>query len=210
MNLGQGNKKVIVFIVIAFIVGIIGATIAFATTTTLLSIGEGDNQAVMDPISWKVKWDSTYDIEANTTTSGAATVNIYPEYVSDSVLSDFKATFTRTGDAVTFKLKIVNTGSLNAKIDAVTLGAFTCTGTTGPTKTADETIVCDDDNLVMTLTYDTGGTALAPWVSGTTDTLAAGANVLVNLKLEYIGTNLPTEDVEIAIGNTTVYYVEKV
>ena len=209
MNFETKNKKAIVFIIIAFIVGVVGASIAFATTSTLLTIGEGDNQAVMDPISWKVKFDTTYDIETNTTVAGSANVDLYPTYQADNLLSDFKVTLTRTGDAVTFKLKIDNTGNLDAKVDAVSLGAFTCNGVDSITGSADEAIVCDPDNMEMTLTYDGGSTPVAAWTSGTDNLLDAGSSVYVNLKIEYIGTTLPTNDVEISIGDTTVSYNEK-
>ena len=202
------NKKTIGIIVLAFVVGVVCATIAFATTTTILKLGGTGTQAVMDPISWKVKFDNTYNIQTNTTINGTATVEDYPSIISDSTIDDFKVTLKKTGDSILFKIKIVNEGVLDAKIDSVSLGTFTCTGT-APTAVADEAIVCDPDNMKLTLTYDGGPTPVEQWTTGTDNLLAQGNSVIVNLKLEYVGTTLPTNPVTISIGNTLITYTEQ-
>ena len=209
MNKKEENKKLIGLIVIAFVVGVIASTIAFATTTTLLRIGSDNNQAIMDPISWKVKFDETYNIQTNTITYGDTTVSRYPTVISDSKIDGFNVILKKTGDYVLFKMKIVNKGILNAKIDSVVLGSLTCSGT-DPTKVADEIIVCDDNNLVLSLTYDDGITPVEAHTTGTTNALIPNQSVIVYLKLEYVGTIIPTNPVTIDISDTYITYIEKV
>ena len=205
MNYEKKRKNFIFIAIIAFMVVISGATIAFSLSNYELTIGP--STARMSPINWSVKFDNTYTIAM--TKSGSSVIqNTMAAVSSDAtIISPFDVVFTRENDFIEYKFKIINEGVIDAKVAAVSLGAITCTGTNADPDIAliDKDQVCD--NLILTLKDATGTndflshTTLIPNIL-----LASGGNVIVTLRLEYNNSILPTSDVNISIGATTITY----
>ena len=207
MNSEKSRRNFMTLAIIAFVLVIAGATVAFALGNYELTISP--STAKMSPVNWSVKFDNTYTI-AMTKSGSSVTQNTMPAVSSDAtIISPFDVVFTRENDFIEYKFKIVNAGEINAKVAAVSLGAITCTGTNEDPDIAlaDKEQICD--NLVLTLKDATGTndflahTTLLPNIL-----LASGGNVVVTLRLEYNNSTLPTSDVNISIGATTITYSE--
>ena len=207
MNSEKNRKNFVMIALIAFVVVVAGATVAFALSDYVLTISP--STATMSPINWSVRFDNTYTIGMNKAGT-SVTQNTAPAVsISDTtIISPFDVTFTRENDFIEYQFKIINDGEIDAKVSAVSLGTITCTGTDidPDIAEADEEQVCD--NLVLTLKDSTGTNNFVAHTVGVPNLLLASGNTTVKLRLEYDSATLPTSDVNISIGATTITYTE--
>lgn len=103
-------------------------------------------------------------------------------------------------DGVNYTFNVVNDGDLDAKISSIVMPKPVCTST-GDTAYEDSSLICD--NLNYSLTY-LDGTEIKIG-----DTLEKGQSKSLILKLEYLGTNLPQNVVEISGLSIALIYVQK-
>ena len=181
--------KSLFLIILVFCV--LGITIAYALLSTTLTI---NGAATFDVAVWDVK---IANLSASKT--GDATYTL-PQ-ISDTSLTNYEIILTKPGDSVTFIFDIVNEGSVDAYLSALTKNTPTCNGVTGSsTGTTDAPLVCN--NLTYTLTYENGN------VVSTDDTLTAYTTKKVNLTLSYnsYAQQVPTNDVAISNLDITMIY----
>ena len=111
----KGNNKNVVLAVLGVI--LLGMTIAYAALQTNLSI----NGTAQSP---EVTWDVNIQNWSQTAISGSPTITA-PTITSTSI-SNLGVNLTKPGQSVTYTFKIVNKGSIDAKLNATPTGGFTC------------------------------------------------------------------------------------
>ena len=200
MNNNNGREMKIL-VVAALIISIVAIGIGFAAFSQNLTI---NGNASVQTSSWKVKFS---ELGSATLTGTAAEVT--KPTLSDTTIETYNATFKTPGDSISYKIKVSNTGSYNAKITTATIPVPTCTGKSGETTAeADAGKVCD--KLTYTLVYDTDDTQSAGQAVQVGDTLKAGETRPMLLTLKYTdfidAALLPAADVSISnLGVTLVY-----
>ena len=200
MNNNNGREMKIL-VVAALIISIVAIGIGFAAFSETLTI---NGNASVQTSSWKVKFS---ELGSATLTGTAAEVT--KPTLSDTTIGTYNATFKTPGDSISYKIKVSNTGSYNAKITTATISVPTCTGKSGEsTAEADAGKVCD--KLTYTLVYDTDDTKSAGQAVQVGDTIDAGETRPMVLTLKYTeftdATLLPAADVSISnLGVTLVY-----
>lgn len=200
MNNNNG-KEMKILVVAALIISIVAIGIGFAAFSENLTI---NGSASVQTSTWKVKFS-----ELGTATLTGTASEVTKPTLSDTTIETYNATFKTPGDSVSYKIKVSNTGSYNAKITTATISVPSCTGKAGEaTADADATKVCD--KLTYTLVYDTDDTQSAGQAVAVGDTLKAGETRPMVLTLKYAeftdATLLPAADVSISnLGVTLVY-----
>ena len=200
MNNNNGREMKIL-VVAALIISIVAIGIGFAAFSQNLTI---NGNASVQTSSWKVKF-----IELGSATLTGTAAEVTKPTLSDTTIGTYNATFKTPGDSISYKIKVSNTGSYNAKITTATISVPTCTGKSGEsTAEADAGKVCD--KLTYTLVYDTDDTKSAGQAVQVGDTLDAGETRPMVLTLKYTeftdATLLPAADVSISnLGVTLVY-----
>ncbi len=200
MNNNNGREMKIL-VVAALIISIVAIGIGFAAFSETLTI---NGNASVQTSSWKVKFS-----ELGTATLTGTASEVTKPTLSDTTIGTYNATFKTPGDSVSYKIKVSNTGSYNAKITTATISVPSCTGKAGEaTADADAAKVCD--KLTYTLVYDTDDTQSAGQAVAVGDTLKAGETRPMVLTLKYAeftdATLLPAADVSISnLGVTLVY-----
>ena len=200
MNNNNGREMKIL-VVAALIISIVAIGIGFSAFSETLTI---NGNASVQTSSWKVKFS---ELGSATLTGTAAEVT--KPTLSDTTIGTYNATFKTPGDSISYKIKVSNTGSYNAKITTATIPVPTCTGKSGEsTAEADSGKVCD--KLTYKLVYDTDDTKSAGQAVQVGDTLDAGETRPMVLTLKYTeftdATLLPAADVSISnLGVTLVY-----
>lgn len=200
MNNNNGREMKIL-VVAALIISIVAIGIGFAAFSETLTI---NGSASVQTSTWKVKFS-----ELGTATLTGSAAEVTKPTLSDTTIETYNATFKTPGDSVSYKIKVSNTGSYNAKITTATISVPSCTGKAGEaTADADAAKVCD--KLTYTLVYDTDDTQSAGQAVAVGDTLKAGETRPMVLTLKYAeftdATLLPAADVSISnLGVTLVY-----
>lgn len=200
MNNNNGREMKIL-VVAALIISIVAIGIGFAAFSETLTI---NGNASVQTSSWKVKFS-----ELGTATLTGTASEVTKPTLSDTTIETYNATFKTPGDSVSYKIKVSNTGSYNAKITTATISVPSCTGKAdAATADADAAKVCD--KLTYTLVYDTDDTQSAGQAVAVGDTLKAGETRPMVLTLKYAeftdAALLPAADVSISnLGVTLVY-----
>lgn len=199
--MGEKTKNILMALLI---VGIVAMTVAYAVLTQRLNINS-NAKVLKRSSSWNVHFANL----SNPTTTGYARVNQGEELVLDSnstTLSGLTATLSAPGDSVSYTFDIVNSGTINAKINTdgvhlASVASATCTGNPAPTS-ADCTLV--KNNLTYTLKYTDNSNITAG------DKLAAGASKNVTLTITYSAsaTDVPSNDVTITGLDSYIDYIQ--
>ena len=200
MNNNNGREMKILFVA-ALIISIVAIGIGFAAFSETLTI---NGNASVQTSSWKVKFS-----ELGTATLTGTATEVTAPTLSDTTIETYNVTFKTPGDSVSYKIKVSNTGSYDAKITTATISVPTCTGENGvATAEEDATKVCD--KLTYTLVYDTDDAQSAGQAVAVGDTLKAGETRPMVLTLKYAeftdAALLPAANVAISnLGVTLVY-----
>lgn len=192
--------------VVAVIVAVIGVSMVWASYSSNLYVkGSGSVKGA----KWSVIFSNLSTVQTGNdggVTSTAREITA-PNIVGDNSIETYSVELKTPGDYVIYKFKIKNNGDFPAKIDTgFALPTPSCAPATGSSATAQEaTNVCS--NLTYTLTYVTGGAAVA---SG--DTFALNEEKEVELKLYYnknaTEAQLPSDDVAVTNLNITIPFVQ--
>lgn len=194
----KNQKKVI--LVVLLIAAIMALSIAFALLSQTLRI---NGSAKIVPGTWEIKFKDLQDVELN----GGAIEDSKPTLQSnDTVIGDYAVTLMVSEDSATYKFKVVNNGSINAKLAKIIVGEGTGTevnkvaldGIVLEGADADKTIV--QAGLSYTLKYSDGTDVTKD------DTLDAGAEKDMVLKLSFTSSTMPGAEVKIkGLGIQLVY-----
>lgn len=190
------TKKIFSLIGILFItcVSVIGISFTYASITSKLSI---DGYASMNSMKWSVHFQNLSNANLKGTT---LEVNKPTLKNNSTSISDFEVKFMNINDGVNYTFDVINDGDLDAKISSIVIPKPVCTST-GDTAYEDSSLICD--NLNYSLTY-LDGTEIQIG-----DTLEKGQSKSLVLKLEYLGTKLPQNVVEISGLSIALIYVQK-
>lgn len=190
------SKKIFNVITILFVVciAITGISFTYASVTSKLSIGG------YIPISL-AKWSIHFQNLSNANLKGTALEVTKPTLQNNSTsISNFDVKFMNVNDGVTYTFEVINDGSLDAKISSIVISKPICKGAI---ETSYEYLGLICDNFNYSLTY----------IDGTEiqigDSLDKGQSKSFVLNLEYSGTNLPQDVVEISGISIALIYVQK-
>lgn len=191
--LSQKKFRIIGILIISCI-GIISVSFVYASITSQLSI---DGYASMNPAKWSVHFQNL----SNANLKGTALEITKPTLQNNSTnISNFNVEFMNVKDGVSYTFDVINDGNLDAKVSSIFIPKPICTGT-GSNSYEDENLICD--NLNYYLTYTDGTRILAG------DSLDKGQSNSLILNLEYSGTQLPQNVVEISGLSITLIYTQK-
>ena len=191
--LSQKKFRIIGILFISCI-AIICVSFVYASITSQLSI---DGYASMNPAKWSVHFQNL----SNANLKGTALEVTKPTLQNNSTnISNFNVEFMNIKDGVSYTFDVINDGNLDAKVSSIFIPKPICTGT-GSNSYEDENLICD--NLNYYLTYADGTRILAG------DSLDKGQSKSLILNLEYSGTQLPQNVVEISGLSITLIYTQK-
>ncbi len=137
------------------------------------------------------KWDIHYDSTTYTETSGSQAAATHTFSSGDTDFA-FTVTLNKPGDFYEASFDAKNYGTFNANMGAITMSTLTA---------------AQAKYLTYTITYD--GTTYSANQSGITSALAAGANKVVKVRVEYIqpasAADLPSADVNVTVTGRLDY-----
>ena len=191
----MNKDKKLVFGILALLVSIVAVSISYAAFTQNLNI---NGVANVQASNWSVHFANL----TNGVRNGTAVEQTAPTIKSGQTsIGDYSVDFYTPGDSITYTFDVVNDGDYDAKISVLAKGTPTCTGSDSTSNTN----VCN--NLEYTLTYTTGGAAVAQ-----NDALRKNETKNMTLVLRYkttIGQNeLPTATVNISNLGITIQYAQ--
>lgn len=183
-------------IIVAFLCAcLLGLAVAYAALSTALNITFGS--VTQSALTWNVGFEPG---SIAGTKTGAAAAVCGEATATATTVSVANTTLTTLHDKCVYKLKIKNTGSVDA--DLASIAAKTPTSTTCDTSTTSK-MICG--NITYTLTSDQAGQSLL----GTGNTLVANTGTLdVYLTAEYTGTETGSSN-EQNSGGFTLNYTQK-
>ena len=209
----EKQRKIKVLSVVALIVAVLGLTVAFAALSQTLTI---NGTANVDAASWDIHFET---ISSNK--NGDATINDFP-HIAGTSITRINVTLTKPNDGVEFRTRIVNDGTVDAKIDSVEISPLCEIGS--PVESCDwnndgqvteEDVQKVNDNLFFSIAYD-GGISL-----NKNDTLNAGETKQINISVAYYkvtnsedgiiieeATELPARDLQFNNLSVTINYVQ--
>ena len=191
----MNRDKKLVFGILMLLVGIVAVSISYAAFTQNLNI---NGTANVTASSWSVHFANL----TNGVRNGTAVEQTAPTIKSGQTsIGDYSVDFYTPGDSITYTFDVVNDGDYDAKISVLTKGTPTCTGSDATSNTN----VCN--NLEYTLTYTTGGQAVA-----LNDALRKNETKNMTLVLRYKTTigqdELPTATVNVSNLGITIQYAQ--
>ncbi len=201
-------------VVICLIAVVVCLSIAYAALAKKLTI---KGTADVKKASWKVEMK-----DPTSQTSGDDVKITYDSKITKGVTSieDLHVILRKPGDWATLNVTLNNNGDIPAHLTSITgNGIITCTGTSGPTKEADEKIICgiDGDNtnasVKYTVTYNnTDVTKGDSTVSLADRELTIGATKNVMVKVEYLSTatRIPTNEVHVKLPDIAFLFDQDV
>lgn len=209
----EKQRKIKVLSVVALIVAVLGLTVAFAALSQTLTI---NGTANVDAASWDIHFET---ISSNK--NGDATINDFP-HIAGTSITRINVTLTKPNDGVEFRTRIVNDGTVDAKIDSVEISPLCEIGS--PVESCDwnndgqvteEDVQKVNDNLFFLIAYE-GGISLKK-----NDTLNAGETKQINISVAYYkvtnsedgiiieeATELPARDLQFNNLSVTINYVQ--
>ena len=203
----------------ALIIAVLGLTVAFAALSQTLTI---NGSASVDAATWDIHFETPYGSDG--VTQGAATENKLPKFNGTSI-TDIDVSITKPDDLVYWVFKIVNDGTVNAKISSIEISKL-CT-IDSPVESCDwnnDGMVTQEDvdkvnnNISFALFYSKFNDS-DPIEIKVNDTLNVGEHVEVELiimygKLDVINqtlessTELPQRNLEFNDLSVTINYVQ--
>jgi len=115
-------------------------------------------------------------------------------------ITNYDVVFNSNNSSITYKFDVVNSGSIDAEISSITVGKPVCSSSSNH-DTLDASNVCDNINYY--LTYEDNSNVSEG------DEIAAGERISLLMNLEYTGSNLPQNIVDISNLNITIIYSQK-
>ncbi|MGN1268242.1 MAG: hypothetical protein ACI4U0_01860 [Candidatus Aphodocola sp.] len=212
----EKERRTKVLSLAALIVALLGLTVAFAALSQTLTI---NGNASVDAATWDIHFETPYGSDA--TTQGAATINKTPTFNGTSI-TDIDVSITKPDDLAYWSFKIVNNGTINAKISSIEISKL-CT-IDSPVESCDwnndGTVTQEDvdkvNNNISFVFFRNDSDAVE---FKTNDTLNAGEQVEAELMIGYLkadisegtlveSTELPKRDLTFSNLSVTINYVQ--
>ncbi len=115
----EKERRIKTLSLVALVIAVIGLTIAFAALSTTLSI---NGSATLDASKWGIKFENLTD----GVITGDASINDKAIIEDDLVtISKINVSLSNPGDAVTYKVDLVNEGTINAEIYSIETPSLT-------------------------------------------------------------------------------------
>ncbi len=189
------QKRQTMIIVTILCACLFGLVVAYSALSTTLTITFGNVK--QNSLSWNVGFETG---TISGTKTGGSSVVCGDATATTNTVSIASTTLTTLHDKCVYKLKIKNTGSVDALLS--TIAAQNPASTTCNTTTTSQ-MVCG--NITYRFTSDQAGSTLL----GTGSTLAASTGTLdVYLSAEYTGTTTGSESIQ-NNGGFTLNYTQK-
>lgn len=186
----EKGRKVKVLMIVALIITVIGLSVAYSAMSELLEI---KGSATVNSSNWDIHFETP---SANSYGDSEYTLPL----VDKTSLTDYKVILSTPGDKVEYIIPVVNSGSIDARIDEVVKGEKICTGT-GPNREEDEAKVCS--SISYNITYIDGSEIKVG------DKLKKNEKKELKLVLEYDkNAEKITEDVQVTNLDIDINYVE--
>lgn len=183
-KVGDLLKKHTTLVVICFIlllVSIIG--ISFAMVTTSLDI---KGKMKMASANWNVHFENLQQAKL----SGTAIEMDKPSIIDDSTsIVNVNVKLQQPSDSVSYSFDVVNDGGLDAELSSYQIADPVCIGK-GEKALEDAKTVCE--NIKYELTYEDGSKM------NVGDALKTSQKKTLKLKLSFIGTQLPLNEVDVS------------
>lgn len=212
----EKERRIKVLSLAALIVALLGLTVAFAALSQTLTI---NGNASVDAATWDIHFETPYGSDA--TTNGSATINKTPTFNGTSI-TDIDVSITKPDDLAYWSFKIVNNGTINAKISSIEISKL-CT-IDSPVESCDwnndGTVTQEDvdkvNNNISFIFFRNDSDAVE---FKTNDTLNAGEQVEAELMIGYLkadisegttveSTELPKRDLTFSNLSVTINYVQ--
>ena len=195
----MGNNTVKNIILGILAVALVGMTVAYAALTQKLTI---DSQASVAGSTWDVHFANLGAAEK----TGNPVITT-PAKLTNTTISDLDVAFTLPGESVSYTFDIVNGGSIDAKLDKITINSkengITCTDESGSSESADAQAVCN--NIIFNVTKATGEEFSAEDVLENQQTINAKLTVTFNSE----ATSVPSQKVTVDGLDAVFEYIQK-
>lgn len=217
----RGSK---VLTIVALCIAVAGLTLGFAAFSTTLNISAGA-EVTPNSDTFKLQFSTNTDdvvttgltgVVTGTATLAGAAPTIENEYTAqDEVqprISGLSATFVAPGDKVVYTFYVLNTGSYNASLTGIDLGAGRSCTNGGTVTEGLLNAACQSVNLTVQVgdaKIATNGNTLAgvegAALSGT-NAIAKGDYTTVVVTIEYTGTAVADGDFSVAFDDVKLNY----
>lgn len=204
----EKERKIKTLSLVALVVAVLGLTVAFAALSTQLTIS---GSATVNPSEWNVQFANV----SKATLEGGATVKLNTDgteiaatlattTTTNDTIELPEITLIKPGSQVTYTFDVVNSGTIDAKINEVSL-TKKCVG-----DESDVALVCTDDYFIFTLEDITDPEN--PVEVAENQTLDFGKTKTMRLTVGYKKTaedqKLPSNDIKINDLIVSVKYVQ--
>ena len=180
------QRQLHILTIIGICIAILALIIAYSVISEKLVISGSAN---MEGSSWDVHFE-----DVTVSTVGDA---IYTKpKIQGTIFSNFYVALTKTGDSVIYQAKVVNNGSVDAKISDIVINTPVCTSK-NKEKEKDAQIVCK--NLEYSMTYLNGD------IVKKNDVLPKNSFAYIKYIISYPGKRVPSEEVNIT--NLGIYLI---
>ena len=119
-NITYGSSNRTFFGILAVIVSVVTAAIAYAGFTQTLNI-TGSGKVVSS------KWDIHFENLSNASLNGSARVVTAPTITSATTIGTYSVQLLGPGDSVSYTFDVVNDGNFNARLTTLTKNTPSCT-----------------------------------------------------------------------------------
>lgn len=178
-------------------VGLVGISVAYASLSSNLKIS---GTAKVATATWNIKFDN---MSAGVATGYAALPSSgkFGIQTGSTTVSGDLGTLKAPGDTITYKFKVKNNGSINAKVNSVSTPTLTCVSSSTGSATTASTNFCK--GLAYTVQYSDGSA-----ISAGQALAANGGSKDITVKLVNNNNSLATEDIKVTASAMTINYIQ--
>ena len=199
------KNRIKVITIIMFLLIISGISVGYAYLETKLEV---KGNATFKSSKWEIKFSN---LKLSTISNGEAST--LPEITDNNKIEDFFVKLTKPNDGVILTFDVQNIGTIDAYINSIIAGNITCASALDPPVESDAILVCDNIEYSLTYTNDTTEEQTQSIiVAGTKveegNKLLKNQTVNMTLKIVYKNISLPSGNVSINIGETSILYVQ--
>ncbi len=165
------NQQKLTFMMVAFLVVIVGLSVAYAALSTTLNITV--NKVTENALTWDVAWATTSTCVLNEGGTSSTGRSCGAATASGTSLTIADTTLSKPGDYCRYTCTINNNGGIVAKFGSATATVPTVTSGGGSCSKSGTTITCKNSSSAILLTYKIGKNDDCSTALSTSDTIAA-------------------------------------